>query len=231
MNDERKNTDRELYREPQEDGSKGGYYEDYVFVTEQGAIGMCSGGTCVVRKIAKWLPKSLSSTHTVDRWNDQSPLYENIEGAGGIAKQHKKELVDERRKQKEEIAKGGLWGKGIKDLEKDLEKDVKTMMEYHRENCEHPDCDCRALYKEATEPKVETCEFYASEGKMRCFGPSDICGGEDVKRAGMKVTSVNYYTKEETDKWRSKILTIIKSMDHMGFQKESLDFLSHHSGA
>lgn len=48
-----RNTDRELFREDTGDPA-GSYYENSVFVTESGTIGMSVGGRVVVMPIASW---------------------------------------------------------------------------------------------------------------------------------------------------------------------------------
>jgi hypothetical protein len=47
------NTERELYRENTGDPA-GAYYENSIFVTESGAIGMNVGGTVICQPIADW---------------------------------------------------------------------------------------------------------------------------------------------------------------------------------
>lgn len=47
-----KNTDRELYREP--DKGNGSYYSDSIFVTEGGGIGINCGGHVIVKPIRDW---------------------------------------------------------------------------------------------------------------------------------------------------------------------------------
>ncbi len=46
------NTDRELYREPDQGG--GSYYSDSIHVTESGGIGMNCGGHVIVMPIRTW---------------------------------------------------------------------------------------------------------------------------------------------------------------------------------
>lgn len=47
-----KNTDRELYREP--DQGNGSFYSDSIHVTEYGSIGMNHGGYVIVMPIHRW---------------------------------------------------------------------------------------------------------------------------------------------------------------------------------
>lgn len=47
-----KNTDRELYREP--DKGNGTFYSDSIHVTEGGGIGMNCGGHVIVMPISGW---------------------------------------------------------------------------------------------------------------------------------------------------------------------------------
>lgn len=54
------NTDRELYREDTDDPA-GSYYENSVFVTEGGGIGMKVGGTVIVQPIADWHRQALAA--------------------------------------------------------------------------------------------------------------------------------------------------------------------------
>ena len=46
------NTDRELWRGPDEGG--GDYYADSIFVTERGGIGINCGGRVIVRPLRDW---------------------------------------------------------------------------------------------------------------------------------------------------------------------------------
>ena len=50
---EAENTDKEIYREISDD-----YYSPHIFVTKEGAIGMCAGGKCVVKKISDWVAEN-----------------------------------------------------------------------------------------------------------------------------------------------------------------------------
>lgn len=56
------NTDRELWREPDE--GNGSHYADSIFVTEYGGIGINCGGYVIVMPLHKWFalarPKSLA---------------------------------------------------------------------------------------------------------------------------------------------------------------------------
>lgn len=51
-NDARENTDRELWRGPDE--GNGSYYADSIFITKQGALGINCGGSVYVRSIREW---------------------------------------------------------------------------------------------------------------------------------------------------------------------------------
>jgi hypothetical protein len=53
MGDGCKNTDRELWREPDKDG-KGDFYSDSVHVTQEGGIGINVGGLVFVKSLAEW---------------------------------------------------------------------------------------------------------------------------------------------------------------------------------
>jgi hypothetical protein len=48
-----KNTDRELWRQPDKDG-KGDFYSDSVHVTQDGGIGINVGGLVFVKTLAQW---------------------------------------------------------------------------------------------------------------------------------------------------------------------------------
>lgn len=47
-----KNTDRELWRGPDE--GNGGYYADSIFITKEGALGINCGGSVYVKPIREW---------------------------------------------------------------------------------------------------------------------------------------------------------------------------------
>lgn len=47
-----KNTDRELYREP--DAGHGSFYSDSIHVTERGGIGINCGGYVIVMSLRDW---------------------------------------------------------------------------------------------------------------------------------------------------------------------------------
>jgi hypothetical protein len=55
------NTDRELYREDTGDPA-GSYYENSVFVTDKGGIGMNVGGTVIVQPITAWHEQARRAT-------------------------------------------------------------------------------------------------------------------------------------------------------------------------
>jgi len=79
MTETAKNTDRELYREPKEDGSKGGFYQAHVFVTKEGLIGMCVGGTCVVRSIENWVMQQIKPIEDIaQEVKDIHPMPEKV---------------------------------------------------------------------------------------------------------------------------------------------------------
>lgn len=52
MSDAVKNTDRELWRGPDE--GNGSYYADSIHVTQDGGIGIDVGGTVIVRPLREW---------------------------------------------------------------------------------------------------------------------------------------------------------------------------------
>lgn len=59
-----KNTDRELYREP--DQGCGSYYSDSIHVTQQGGIGMNCGGTVYVMPIRRWHELAKAAFNRID---------------------------------------------------------------------------------------------------------------------------------------------------------------------
>jgi hypothetical protein len=62
------NTDRELYREPDVDGS-GDYYSDSLHVTEGGNIGINVGGFVIVRPLAEWHRQASPRAQQIDLSN------------------------------------------------------------------------------------------------------------------------------------------------------------------
>lgn len=59
-----KNTDRELYREP--DQGNGSFYSDSIHVTEGGGIGMNCGGTVYVMPIRRWHDLAKAAFNRID---------------------------------------------------------------------------------------------------------------------------------------------------------------------
>ena len=53
------NTDKEIWRRVPDD-----YYADRAFVTVSGAIGICSGGLCVMRPVDEWIKLAMKDSAT-----------------------------------------------------------------------------------------------------------------------------------------------------------------------
>lgn len=65
MSGEAKNTDRELWREPDE--GNGSYYADSIHVTKEGGIGINAGGTVFVKPLREWHRLATLSTLSTER--------------------------------------------------------------------------------------------------------------------------------------------------------------------